>query len=146
MVRATNVLGFPYSLHSNGVTVQLEPLLPGRVRDGDVIGFDLNYQASITQLSANWDDFGKDKKVDSVPNGNGTINDLLSKMLIYSKNQRFLHHYACVDEFVFHFSILVSFVYCKIRYLYNRIRVYTILHFILVLYHYLLFGYQLISL
>ncbi|XP_070574642.1 uncharacterized protein [Ptychodera flava] len=60
VVRATNELGFTYSLRSNGVTIQKEPLLPGHVRDGDVIGYDLNYQASITSLSANWDDFGMD--------------------------------------------------------------------------------------
>ncbi|XP_070573950.1 uncharacterized protein [Ptychodera flava] len=61
VVRATNELGFTYSLRSDGITIQKEPLLPGHVRDGDVIGYDLNYQASITSLSANWDAFGIDR-------------------------------------------------------------------------------------
>ncbi|XP_070573546.1 uncharacterized protein [Ptychodera flava] len=58
VVRATNQLGYSHSLRSDGITIQLEPLVPRDVRDGDVYGFDLNYQSSITELSANWDAFG----------------------------------------------------------------------------------------
>ncbi|XP_070562157.1 uncharacterized protein [Ptychodera flava] len=58
VVRATNLLGYASSLRSNGITIQLEPLAPRDVRDGAVYGFDLNYQSSITTLSANWDAFG----------------------------------------------------------------------------------------
>ena len=58
VVRATNKLGYVHTIHSNGVTVQLEPLLPGNVRDGDIFGKDLNFQQSITSISANWDGFG----------------------------------------------------------------------------------------
>ncbi|XP_077992165.1 uncharacterized protein LOC144446291 [Glandiceps talaboti] len=60
VVRATNLLGYTQSLRSDGITVQKEPLLPGQVRDGDVLGFDINYQPSVTTLSANWDGFGYD--------------------------------------------------------------------------------------
>lgn len=61
IVRATNKLGFAYTMHSDGLTVQLEPMLPGNVRDGDIVGVDLNYQLSVTTLSANWDGFGQPK-------------------------------------------------------------------------------------
>ena len=67
VLRVTNKLGFVYTVHSNGVTVKLEPLLPGNVRDGDIVGTDLNYQPSFTSLSANWDGFGKPKNDDSGP-------------------------------------------------------------------------------
>ncbi|XP_070572594.1 uncharacterized protein [Ptychodera flava] len=58
VVRATNLLGYSTSVRSDGISIKLEPLLPGHVRDGDVIGFDINYQPSVTMLSANWDGFG----------------------------------------------------------------------------------------
>ena len=60
-LRVTNALGYSYSLHSDGLTIQLEPLIPGQVRDGSVIGVDLNFQPSTDTLSANWDGFGSDK-------------------------------------------------------------------------------------
>ncbi|XP_019624877.1 PREDICTED: uncharacterized protein LOC109470382 isoform X2 [Branchiostoma belcheri] len=60
VVRATNQLGYSYSVRSDGVTVKLEPLVPGVVWDGPIIGFDLSYQQSVTTLSANWDSFGKE--------------------------------------------------------------------------------------
>ena len=59
-VRTTNKLGYTYSTRSDGITVQVEPLLPGVVRDGHITGFDLNYQPSVTSLSGNWDLFGKE--------------------------------------------------------------------------------------
>ena len=67
IVRATNKLGFTYSLRSDGLTVQLEPLLPGNVRDGDIAGVDLNLQLSVTTLSANWDGFGQPKSASNGP-------------------------------------------------------------------------------
>ncbi|XP_078585863.1 uncharacterized protein LOC144867674 [Branchiostoma floridae x Branchiostoma japonicum] len=60
VVRATNHLGYSYSIRSDGVTIKLEALVPGVVRDGPIIGFDLSYQQSVTSLSANWDRFGKE--------------------------------------------------------------------------------------
>ncbi|XP_078658230.1 uncharacterized protein LOC144903713 [Branchiostoma floridae x Branchiostoma belcheri] len=60
VVRATNQLGYSYSVRSDGVTVRLEPLVPGVVRDGAILGFDLSHQQSVTTLSANWDSFGKE--------------------------------------------------------------------------------------
>ena len=60
-LEVTNALGFTYTLHSDGVTVQLEPLIPGEVRDGPIPGVDLNFQAPTNMLSANWDGFGTDK-------------------------------------------------------------------------------------
>lgn len=67
ILRVTNKLGFVYTVHSNGVTVKLEPLLQGNVRESDVVGTDLNYQSSVTSLSANWDRFGEPKNDDSGP-------------------------------------------------------------------------------
>ncbi|XP_035697583.1 uncharacterized protein LOC118430698 [Branchiostoma floridae] len=58
-VRATNEMDFTYTVRSDGITVMLEPLIPGEVRDGDIVGYDLNFQPSVTSLSANWDRFGK---------------------------------------------------------------------------------------
>ncbi|XP_078616233.1 uncharacterized protein LOC144884654 [Branchiostoma floridae x Branchiostoma japonicum] len=57
-VRATNEMDFTYTVRSDGITVMLEPLIPGEVRDGGIVGYDLNFQPSITTLSANWDSFG----------------------------------------------------------------------------------------
>ena len=67
ILRVTNKLGFVYTVHSDGVTVKLEPLLPGNVRDGGIVGTDLNYQPSITSLSANWDGFCKPKQDENGP-------------------------------------------------------------------------------
>ena len=58
----TNMLGFTYSVRSDGATIQLEPLIPGQVYDGLVTGVDLSFQSSTTTLSANWDGFGSDKQ------------------------------------------------------------------------------------
>ena len=71
IVRATNQLGFVHTVHSDGITVQLEPLLPGTVRDGDIVGEDLDYQMSVTSLSASWEGFGqpKDDDTDIVASG-----------------------------------------------------------------------------
>ena len=60
LLRATNLLGYVHVIRSDGIAVQIEPLIPGIVRDGDIIGYDLNYQPSTTELSANWDGFGED--------------------------------------------------------------------------------------
>ena len=60
-VWATNVLGYTRVLRSDGVTVQVEPLLPGLVRDGPITGFDLMFQPSLSELSANWDGFGNER-------------------------------------------------------------------------------------
>ncbi|XP_072048752.1 uncharacterized protein [Amphiura filiformis] len=60
IVRATNVMGLTMIHRSDGVTVQRDPLIPGRVYDGALIGKDLNYQLSLTSLSAHWDGFGGD--------------------------------------------------------------------------------------
>ena len=61
VLQATNELGFTFTLRSDGVTVQQEPLLPGLVNDGHIIGFDLNYQAPVDRMSVNWDYFGVER-------------------------------------------------------------------------------------
>ena len=76
-VQATNELDYVYSMHSDGfevaatdvttTEVQVGPfsMVPGRVRDGDKIGIDVNYQELTTTLSANWAGFH------TCANGNG---------------------------------------------------------------------------
>ena len=73
IIRAMNKLGHVFSHYSNGITVKLEPLLPGNVRDGDVVGFDLNYQPSTTSLSASWDGFGYDMNEEQEDIFNGQL-------------------------------------------------------------------------
>lgn len=41
---------------SNGITVRIQPPMPGLVRDGS--DKDINYQFSTTEIAANWDEFG----------------------------------------------------------------------------------------
>ena len=43
---------------SNGVTINIQPPVPGAVREGKTEGEDVNYQESVKELSANWDMFG----------------------------------------------------------------------------------------
>ena len=71
VVTATNALGHVTSHHSDGVTVRLEPLVPGTVRDGDVIGTDLNFWPHTDWLAANWGGFGLDRadEIDVIENG-----------------------------------------------------------------------------
>ena len=57
-VRVTNAIGYQYTMRSNGVTIQETPLLPGKVFDGDIDGYDLNYQPTKSSVSANWNGFG----------------------------------------------------------------------------------------
>lgn len=57
-VRITNAIGFQYTLRSTGVTIEDTPLLPGKVYDGDIIGYDLSYSPSRTKVYANWNGFG----------------------------------------------------------------------------------------
>lgn len=58
LVKITNSIGYTYILRSNGVTVEKNPLLPGKVYDGLITGFDLNFLPSRTIVYANWDGFG----------------------------------------------------------------------------------------
>ncbi|XP_078621329.1 uncharacterized protein LOC144887805 [Branchiostoma floridae x Branchiostoma japonicum] len=70
VVRGTNQLGDSFVLRSDGISIRKEPLIPGEVRDGPVLGLDQNFQLSITTLSANWDQFGIDREVAEVLDGN----------------------------------------------------------------------------
>ncbi|XP_071123199.1 uncharacterized protein [Mytilus edulis] len=58
LLKVTNALNYTYIIRSNGVTIQQDPLIPGKVFDGDITGYDLNFQPSRTKVSANWDGFG----------------------------------------------------------------------------------------
>ena len=66
IVRATNLLNYTVTMRSDGITVRLEPLVPGDVRDGHIIGTDINFQPSITTLSVNWDHFGRERQREGI--------------------------------------------------------------------------------
>ncbi|WAR20843.1 hypothetical protein MAR_014817 [Mya arenaria] len=55
-VQTIDALGRKKVARSDGVSIRIQPPLPGSVRDG--LDLDLNYQFSTTELSANWDKFG----------------------------------------------------------------------------------------
>ncbi|XP_038050876.1 uncharacterized protein LOC119724026 [Patiria miniata] len=59
IVRATNVMGLAVTVRSDGITVKLDPLIPGQVYDGLLVGFDLTYQKETDTISANWKGFGE---------------------------------------------------------------------------------------
>ena len=80
-LQVTNALQYTYTIRSDGVTLKLEPLLPGEVRDGPVLGVDLHFQVSTDTLSANWDGFGLDKSPDTLSEHNHGIQSLLNKVL-----------------------------------------------------------------
>ncbi|XP_022102001.1 uncharacterized protein LOC110985344 [Acanthaster planci] len=63
VVRATNALGLAVTVRSDGITVKREPLIPGQVYDGLLVGFDLTYQKETDTISASWKGFGKGTQV-----------------------------------------------------------------------------------
>ncbi|KAI6655616.1 hypothetical protein LOD99_2114 [Oopsacas minuta] len=63
-------IGYVRSSRSNGITIQVDPLIPGVVYDGPVPGYDFDSQASLTSIIANWNSFG------------GTDPERLSEMVI----------------------------------------------------------------
>ena len=58
LVNLNSSLGYVRSARSDGITVQVDPLIPGIVYDGPFPGVDFNHQASLTTLMANWNSFG----------------------------------------------------------------------------------------
>ncbi|CAC5392346.1 unnamed protein product [Mytilus coruscus] len=56
LLRVTNALNYTYMIRSNGVTFKQEPLIPGKVFDGDLSGFDLNFLNSKEMVTVNWDE------------------------------------------------------------------------------------------
>ncbi|CAC5409205.1 unnamed protein product [Mytilus coruscus] len=71
LLRVTNALNYTYMIRSNGVTVKQEPLIPGKVFDGDLLGYDLNFLNSKAMVTVNWDGFG-------LPVGTQTQVDVIS--------------------------------------------------------------------
>ncbi|XP_038062441.1 uncharacterized protein LOC119732930 [Patiria miniata] len=59
LVRATNALGLAVTVRSDGITVKRDPLIPGQVYDGLLVGFDLTYQKETDRISASWKGFGQ---------------------------------------------------------------------------------------
>ena len=58
VVRAYDITGRRHLLRSDGVHVTTRPLVPGMVRDGILLGHNLNYQESTTSVGAHWSGFG----------------------------------------------------------------------------------------
>ena len=58
LLRVTNVDGYRYELHSDGVTIQSHPLVKGWVYDGGIAGYDLNILPSASTVSCHWNGFG----------------------------------------------------------------------------------------
>ena len=109
VVRATNELGYSYSLRSDGITVQQEQLLPGRVHDGLIPGLSINFQAPTDRLSAHWDYFGLERRKIIGHSGTWTINvrmklDISTKTLLIMNNSYIrlkLHPCSC-NLFIIH--------------------------------------------
>ena len=58
VTKTTDVAGRTRVQKSSGVTVNTRPLRPGNVRDGTIVGNDIDFQMSGNSISANWDSFG----------------------------------------------------------------------------------------
>ena len=75
LVRVTNSIGYQYILRSSGVTIQGTPLLPGKVYDGSIAGFDLNILPSPKTVTVNWNGFGLPADaIVQIDVNNGTFN------------------------------------------------------------------------
>lgn len=72
LLRITNALGYVYILRSNGVSILKDPLRPGQVFVGDLLGLDLAFQPSPHSVSANWNGFGVDTEEGTVDTGSLT--------------------------------------------------------------------------
>jgi hypothetical protein len=59
-IKTVDFLGRTKIARSDGVSVRIQPPVPGLVRDG--LLEDLNYQYSTSELSTNWDNFGDGSK------------------------------------------------------------------------------------
>ncbi|XP_078664148.1 uncharacterized protein LOC144907219 [Branchiostoma floridae x Branchiostoma belcheri] len=57
-IRATNALGKVQIQRSDGITIEADALVPGVVFGGTITDFHIPYQASISEISANWNYFG----------------------------------------------------------------------------------------
>ncbi|XP_033747032.1 uncharacterized protein LOC117332256 [Pecten maximus] len=58
IIKVRDALNRTFMSVSDGITIRIQPPNPGEVRDGS--DEDINYQESVEELSANWDDFGDD--------------------------------------------------------------------------------------
>lgn len=85
LVRATNIMGMSFLQRSNGITVQLKPLVPGSVFDGPLEGFDLNYQTPTDKLWANWQGFGRSQEKEGGFEHTGACVVLLCSLKILTK-------------------------------------------------------------
>ncbi|XP_060074374.1 uncharacterized protein LOC132554093 [Ylistrum balloti] len=58
IIKVRDALNRTFMSASDGITVRIEPPNPADVRDG--LNDDINYQQSVNEISANWDEFGDD--------------------------------------------------------------------------------------
>ncbi|KAK6174798.1 hypothetical protein SNE40_013376 [Patella caerulea] len=83
LLRVTNAGGFTYYLRSNGVTIEEEPLIPGQVYDGEVVGYDLNFVYTKNKVSANWQGFGETQGSDDIQVDSGNLGVVVKKSRAY---------------------------------------------------------------
>ena len=78
LLRVTNHIGYQYILRSDGVTIHDQPLAPGSVYDGDILGYDLTIIDSKSSVTCNWNNFGLtiSKTVEDVLTGRGTVSQV----------------------------------------------------------------------
>ncbi|WAR05119.1 hypothetical protein MAR_020488, partial [Mya arenaria] len=83
LLRVTNAIGYSYTVRSNGVTISSDLLIPGEVYDGSIIGYDVSVQQSRTNVSANWDAFGKGNTalMDEIETGNEGLETEMDKSM-----------------------------------------------------------------
>nr|XP_006820036.1 PREDICTED: uncharacterized protein LOC102804939 [Saccoglossus kowalevskii] len=98
IVKATNAIGYTYSVRSNGITIAVGALLPGIVRDGNIIGTDLNYQASIITLSGNWDGFSMNQQNNNVGDGIAFYEVAAGSDRRYSLTRSDVHPFVSVGQ------------------------------------------------
>lgn len=87
-------------LRSDGVTIHDQPLVPGSVYDGDILGFDLSVINSASSITCNWKGFGLPKTE--------TIDNVLSGMIeIFKLNFEFYINGHFYDKIINFYSKII---------------------------------------
>lgn len=90
------MLKYTFTVRSNGVTIQLDPLLPGNVFDGYLAGIDLNFQTSKSKITGNWNGFGRHS--DAVVQVQSGIHYVLDKIAFPHLDIRYIIHFITPEQ------------------------------------------------